>query len=124
MVNTVTRGRKAAGIPRAWLYLVAAIGTEVVATLSLKGALENPLLYVVVVGGYGAAFFFLSRVLHAGLSVGVAYGIWGACGVALTAVFSHLIFGEPLTGMMVLGIVVIIAGVLCIELGGRKAGEE
>lgn len=121
MVDTAAHERKTAGIPRAWLYLAAAIGTEVVATLSLKGALENRALYAVVVVGYAAAFLFLSRVLRAGLSVGVAYGIWGACGVALTAVLSHLIFGEPLTGMMVAGIVILIIGVLLVELGGRKA---
>lgn len=124
MVDTAAHGRKTAGIPRAWLYLAAAIITEVIATLSLKGALENPLLYAVVAVGYVSAFFFLSRVLQAGLSVGVAYGIWGACGVAATAVLSHFLFGEPLTPVMLLGIAVIIAGVLCIELGGRKAVEK
>ncbi|AGF71244.1 DMT family transporter [Corynebacterium halotolerans] len=111
-------------IHRSWLYLAGAIITEVMATLSLKGALNDPALYAVVVVGYVAAFFFLSRVLRAGLSVGVAYGIWGACGVALTAVFSYFIFDEPLTLMMLTGIAVIIAGVLCIELGGRKAEAE
>ena len=111
-------------VHRSWLYLAGAIVTEVIATLSLKGALDAPTLYAVVVAGYAAAFFLLSRVLRAGLSVGVAYGIWGACGVALTAVLSHFIFDEPLTLMMLTGITVIIAGVLCIELGGRKAATE
>lgn len=109
---------------KGWLFLVAAIVTEVIGTLSLKAALENPVFYVLVVGGYVAAFASLAQVLRAGLSIGVAYGIWGACGVALTALLSYVVFSEPLTPMMVTGIVVIIAGVLCIELGGRKVDAQ
>src|SRR5699024_11386791 len=34
------------------------------------------------------------RALKAGLGLGVAYGIWGAMGVALTALFGAVLFGE------------------------------
>jgi small multidrug resistance pump len=54
----------------------------------------------------------------------VAYGIWGACGVALTAVLSNLIFKEPLTAIMIAGIIVIIIGVLMIELGSQAANNK
>lgn len=111
-------------VVRGWTFLVIAILFEVAGSLSLKGALEEPWLYVVVVIGYGIAFTSLAQVLRAGLSLGVAYGIWGACGVALTAVMSMLIFGEPLTPVMIAGIVVIIAGVLCIELGAQAANRR
>lgn len=106
---------------RAWLFLAVAIVTEVTGSLTLKAALDAPWLYVIVVTGYVSAFACLAQVLKAGLSVGVAYGVWGAVGVALTAVLSWLIFGEPLTLVMVLGIVLIIAGVLCVELGSQLA---
>ncbi|MFE0349877.1 DMT family transporter [Streptomyces griseoluteus] len=48
---------------------------------------------------------------------GVAYGIRGAAGVALTAVASRALFGEPLTRVTGAGICLIAVGVLCIELG-------
>ena len=51
------------------------------------------------------------------LYTGVAYGIWSAGGVAVTAIASRLLFGEPLTRTMVAGIVLIMAGVLLVELG-------
>lgn len=54
----------------------------------------------------------------------VAYGVWGALGVALTAVASSLVFDEALTGLMGLGIVLIIAGVLTVELGSQRAARE
>lgn len=109
---------------RRWLLLLGAISTEVTASLSLKGALERPALYAVVVVGYVAAFTFLALVLRAGTPLGVAYGIWGAAGVALTAVLGAAIFGEPLTGLMGIGIAVITGGVLLVELGSQAAHRD
>jgi small multidrug resistance pump len=51
------------------------------------------------------------------MPLGVAYGIWAAAGVALTAVIGRLLFKEPFTWLMGLGILLIVGGVLCIELG-------
>lgn len=104
-----------------WLLLSGAILSEVTAALSLKAALENPVFYIVVAVGYLTAFALLAQVLRLGMSLGVAYGIWGASGVALTAVGSLIVFGEPITLLMGIGIVVIIAGVLCVELGAQAA---
>lgn len=104
-----------------WLLLAAAIASEVTGSLSLKGALDHPALYAVVAVGYLASFVFLALVLQRGMALGVAYGIWGALGVATTAVMSSLIFDETLTAMMGLGIALIIAGVLTVELGSQAA---
>ena len=109
---------------KAWLLLIPAILVEVTASLALKGALEHPALYVVVVLGYLSGFVLLSAILRTGMPLGVAYGIWGATGVALTAVGSLLIFDEPITALMGAGIVVIIAGVLCVELGAQAAHKK
>jgi small multidrug resistance pump len=109
---------------KAAVFLLGAILVEVTATLSLKGAQDLPWLYAVVVIGYLGAFTFLGLVLRTGMSLGVAYGVWGASGVALTAVLSMIIFGEPLTPVMGIGIVVVIAGVLCVELGSQLAHKK
>lgn len=109
---------------RRWLFLGAAIVLEVAGSLSLKGALTVPALYLVVALGYAGAFVFLALTLRARMPLGVAYGIWGAAGVVLTAVASSLIFAEPLTPLMGAGIAIIIAGVLCVELGAQRARAE
>lgn len=109
---------------KAWLLLIPAILVEVTASLALKGALEHPGLYVVVVIGYLSGFVLLAAILRTGMALGVAYGIWGATGVALTAVGSLLLFGEPITALMGIGIIVIIAGVLCVELGAQAAHKK
>lgn len=109
---------------QAYLFLAIAIITEVTGSVSLRGALDYPWLYAVVAVAFTAAFGLLSFVLRAGIGIGVAYGIWGASGVALTAVASMVIFNEPVTPVMWMGIGLIIAGVVCIELGSGAAKRK
>ncbi|MDG4668771.1 SMR family transporter [Mycobacterium sp. 236(2023)] len=106
-----------------WILLLLAISSEVAATLSLKGSSTVSALYVVVVLGYLASFVFLALVLRRGMGLGVAYGIWGATGVALTAVLSAVIFGEALTVVMVAGLICIIGGVVLVETGSHVDSE-
>ena len=107
-----------------WLLLAGAIVCEVAASLSLKAALDAPALYVVVVVGYVASFAFLAAVLRAGVPVGVAYGIWGALGVALTAVLASVLFHEPLTTVMLAGMALAVAGVLLVQWGASRAAAR
>ncbi len=104
-----------------WLWLAGAIVVEVTASLALQAAVDAPGWYALVVAGYLSAFVCLSRVLRGGMAIGVAYGIWGASGVALTAVMAAVLFGQALTGVMVVGLVLVVAGVLLVELGSQRA---
>ncbi|SDO09339.1 small multidrug resistance pump [Klenkia soli] len=106
-----------------WIVLGAAIVAEVTASLSLKAAQDTPAFYALVAAGYLAAFALIIKVLKLGMPLGVAYGIWGASGVAATAILSSLLFDEPLTGVMFAGIGLIIVGVLAVEIGSQKATE-
>ncbi|QKT10148.1 DMT family transporter [Rhodococcus sp. W8901] len=106
-----------------WWLLSGAIVCEVAATLSLRAATEHPAWYVLVVTGYLASFAFLAVVLRH-MAVGVAYGIWGACGITLTAVLATVLFGDALTALMGVGIALVIAGVLTVELGSQAAEKD
>ena len=106
---------------RRWLPLLGAIATEVTGTLSLRASQDHRGWLLLVVAGYTASFVLLPRVLRAGVPVGVAYGIWGALGTAITAVAAALIFGDPFTAPVVAGIGLIIAGVLLVEFGSHRA---
>lgn len=103
-----------------WLLLTAAVLSEVAATLSLKAALDEPAWYALVVTGYGAAFAFLAAVLRRGTPVGVAYGVWAALGVTLTALGAAVVFDEQLSPAVLAGIVLVVAGVLCVEIGSHR----
>lgn len=107
-----------------WTFLGLAIALEAIASLSLKAALDSPGFYALVVFGYVSSFMALFAGLRHGLNLGVGYGIWGASGVALTAILSFLIFHEPLTLTMTLGIVVVMAGVLLVEIGSQNAHKK
>ncbi|TLH62468.1 QacE family quaternary ammonium compound efflux SMR transporter [Mycolicibacterium neoaurum] len=103
-----------------WLALAGAIGTEVLATLSLRASdgFRRRRWIVPVAAGYLLSFYLLWVSLSLGMPVGVAYGIWTACGVALVAVAARVLFRDPLTWRMIAGIALIIAGVLTIEMAG------
>ena len=104
---------------RTWFLLGGAITVEVAATLSLRASQDHAAWLVVVVAGYIGAFALMAAVLRAGMPVGVAYGIWGAVGTAVTASVAAVIFGEPFTWPIVAGIALIIAGVLLVEFGSH-----
>ncbi|WP_102144519.1 DMT family transporter [Mycobacterium hubeiense] len=103
-----------------WWALVGAIVVEVFATLSLRASdgFRRKAWIAPVIVGYLVSFFLLWVSLSLGMPVGIAYGVWTACGVALVAVIARFLFAEPLTWMMIFGIVLIVAGVLTIELSG------
>ncbi|MDI3330354.1 MAG: SMR family transporter [Micrococcus sp.] len=107
-----------------WGLLIGAVLAEVTGSLTLKAALETPPLYGVTAASYLVAFSLLAGALRQGMPLGAAYGIWAASGVALTATLSAVLFGEPMNWTMGLGILVIITGVLCVELGSHAAGER
>lgn len=107
-----------------WLALLAAIFSEVGASLSLKAAVDNPYWYITVVVGYTFAFAMLFQSLKAGLALGVAYGVWAASGVALTAILASVVFGEPMTAVKTVGIVLVMGGVLLVEIGSQRANQR
>ena len=109
---------------RKWTLLIAAIAVEVAATLSLRASQDHSAWLLVVAVGYLGSFILLTMVLRIGMPVGVAYGIWGACGTAATAVLAAAIYGDPFTWPVVLGIGLIIAGVLLVELGSQRAAAS
>ena len=103
-----------------WLTLAGAILVEVFSTLGLRasdGFRKRKWIAPVLIG-YLTSFGLLWLTLSLGMPIGIAYGVWSACGVALVAVLARVLVSEPLTRVMVAGIGLIIAGVLVIELSG------
>jgi small multidrug resistance pump len=101
-----------------YLPLAVAILAEVIATLFLRSAARSgqPWQWVVVIGGYAAAFALLAFALRT-IGVGTAYAIWSGIGTAGVALAGWAIFGERLNAVGGVGIVLIIAGVLLLHLG-------
>jgi len=102
-----------------WLFLSCAIALEVAGTLALRASLDDPLWIVLVATGYIGAFVFLAIVLRHDMPIGVAYGVWGASGVAITAILAHFLFGDPFSAMMGAGIAAVALGVVLVEVGSH-----
>lgn len=100
-----------------YLYLAIAIVAEVIATTALKATNSFTRLgpSVVVVVGYGAAFYFLSLCLRT-MSVGIVYAIWSAVGILLVTLLAWLIYGQRLDLPAAIGMLLIVAGVATIQL--------
>jgi small multidrug resistance pump len=107
-----------------WFWLAGAIVSEVAATLSLRASAGFTRLVptLILVVGYGFAFYALSQSLKLGMNVGVAYAVWSAIGVALIAIIGALFLHESLSPVQIGGLVLIIAGVVALELG-RTTGH-
>lgn len=102
-----------------WLFLSFSIVSEIIATLSLRASdgFRKKIWILPLVVFYALAFFFLAVTISYGMPVAIAYGIWSAVGVALIALLARVIWKEPLTPRMILGLVLIMAGVLLVEIG-------
>ncbi|MCA0325738.1 MAG: multidrug efflux SMR transporter [Proteobacteria bacterium] len=100
-----------------WLTLGAAVVAEVVATSALKASAGFTRLVptLVVAVGYGLAFWLLSLTLRS-IPVGVAYAVWSGIGTVLIALVGWLVFGQRLDAWAVLGMALIVAGVLVMNL--------
>jgi len=103
-----------------YVYLIIAIVAEVVATSALKASdgLTKPHSVLVMAIGYSTAFYFLSLTIRT-IPVGVAYGIWSAIGIVLIAAIGALWFRQPLDLPAAIGLGLIVAGVVVVNLFSR-----
>ena len=100
-----------------WVYLAFAIIAEVLGTSFLKHAEGFTRLWpsVTVIVSYVVAFYFLSMTLKS-LPVGIAYAVWAGAGVALIVLVGFVFFDQQLDWPALLGIALIVAGVLTINV--------
>ena len=100
-----------------WLILFIAIAAEVVATSALKASDGFSKLgpSLLVVGGYALAFYCLSLTLKT-IPIGMAYAIWSGAGIVLISLVAFLFFQQRLDAPALLGMGLIIAGVLIIQI--------
>lgn len=102
-----------------WILLTLAILAEVAGTTTMKlsegfSRLTPSLLL------YASSLTFLNFALK-GIEVSIAYAIWSGLGTAIVVIIGILIFSEPLTLLKTISIILIIAGVIGLNLGGGRA---
>jgi small multidrug resistance pump len=107
-----------------YLYLIMAVGFEVIGTAALQASEQftrpKPLILTAI--GYAAAFYFLSLVLR-NMPVGIAYAIWSGLGVVLITLVGLIWFGQKLDMPAIAGLTLIVAGVAIINLFSRTVAH-
>jgi small multidrug resistance pump len=107
-----------------WFCLAIAILSETVATTVLKASAgftrAGPA--VLVVAGYGLAFYCLSLTLRT-IPLGVAYAVWSGVGIVLVTAAGWFLYEQKLDAAALAGIALIVAGVLVMNLFSKTAGH-
>ena len=108
----------------AYLALILAILTEVVGTSSLKACEGFTRLApsLIVVAGYGLSFYFLSITVQS-IPLGIAYAIWSGLGSVLIVLVGWLLFKQAIDAPAVLGVALIIAGCVVLNVFSKAAGH-
>jgi small multidrug resistance pump len=106
------------------LALMIAILSEVAATSALKACdgFRNLVPSIIVVIGYGSAFYFLSLALRT-IPMGVAYAIWSGIGIVLISLAGYLAYGQKLDLAALAGMGLIIAGVFVLNVLSSSTGS-
>lgn len=105
-----------------WLFLLIAIIGEVIGTSALKASdgFTKIIPSIIVITGYGIAFFFLSLTLKENVHIGIVYAIWSGLGIILISIIGYSFYKQTLDMPAVLGIVLIIIGVIIINLYSKS----
>ena len=108
----------------AYLYLGIAILAEVIGTSALKASREftNSVPGLIVVVGYGAAFYFMTLALRS-IPIGITYAVWSGIGIVLIAIAGAFLYKEIPDLPAIIGMGLIISGVAVIHVFSKTVGH-
>ncbi|CAM4440516.1 SMR family transporter [Stenotrophomonas indicatrix] len=109
-----------------YVYLAGAIVLEVIATSLLKASEGMTRLgpRLGALAGYGVCFYLLSLSLTMkSIPTGIAYAIWSGVGIVLISLIGLLVFKQRLDAPALIGIGLICAGVLVINLFSHSSAH-
>jgi small multidrug resistance pump len=100
-----------------YLFLAIAIIAEVAATSALKASEEFTRLVpsIIVIVGYGIAFYLLTLVLRV-IPIGITYAVWSGVGIVLVAVAGFFLYKQIPDIPAIIGMGLIISGVVVIHV--------
>ena len=107
-----------------YLLLGLAILAEVLGTSALKASdgFTRLVPSLVTAVAYMVSFYLLSLTLRT-LPIGIAYAIWSGVGIVLISAVGWLLYGQRLDAPAVLGLGLIVAGMLVVNLFSRSVGH-
>ena len=102
-----------------WFYLLIASIFEVGWPLGLKIAINSNfkllwIIFAIIVMGLSGIFLYYAQ---KGIPLGTAYAIWTGIGASCTFIIGVIFFHDALSLMRILGVLLIIAGIICLKVG-------
>ena len=109
---------------KAVLFLFVAIIFEIIGTsvLKLSEQFTKVIPSIISIIAYITAFYFLSLTLKT-IPVGIAYAIWSGVGIVLISVIGLVYFKQSLDLPAILGLGLIIAGVIIINIFSKSVAH-
>lgn len=106
---------------RQYLFLALAIIFEVAWAVLLKYTDGFTRLWptVATLATYLAALYFLNLTVQT-MPVGIAYAVWAGTGMVLIALFGVVVLKQHLDIPAIIGLALIVAGVLVLNLGSKS----
>ena len=106
-----------------WMLLLLAIAAEVVGTscLKLSDGMSRPLPTLVVLSAYGTAMLLLAKVVQT-IPLGLSYALWSGIGIVAITLVGVLAYRQIPSGGQLLGMALITAGVVIVNLSGKAHG--
>jgi small multidrug resistance pump len=107
---------------QAWLYLLLAIGCEITGTglLKLSEGLTRPWPTAFLLAAYACAIALVARVVTV-IPLGIAYALWSGIGTIAVVCIGTLAYRQVLHPSQLLGVALIVAGVVLVNLKGTHA---
>lgn len=104
----------------AYLFLTAAVAAEIVATTLLKASKGYTILVPTIfsIAIYLVCHFCFSKAVT-GINLGIAYALWCGVGIIVTTLISVFVFKEAVSIQSIIGLGLVIAGCVVINLSGN-----
>jgi small multidrug resistance pump len=105
----------------AWIYLAAAIASEIVGTVFLRftDGFTRPAPSTLVIATYAVSLWLTALALRE-LEISLAYAVWAGVGTAAVAVIGMAVLGESVNALKVASIALVIGGVVGLNLSGAN----
>jgi len=118
------RDNSSMSLALAYTYLIVAIVAEVIGTTALKASAGFTRLWpsLLTAASYALAFYLLALTLRV-LPTGIAYAIWSGVGIVLVSLASWFVYRQALDFAAMLGMGLIIAGVVVLNLFSKSVGH-
>lgn len=109
-------------MPTHYVVLLLAVAAETIGTAALQASQQFTRLWpsLLVIAAYAISFFLLAMALRT-IPLGIAYALWSALGIVFIAVIGFVIYGQRLDMPAILGLGLILAGIVVIQLFSNTA---